>query len=72
LISEIVTFISINNVRDIKIECFAWISLGRKVASERYLIYEHVPVNALFWLKNYTEGQEERIFTYENDQQVWW
>ena len=21
---------------------------------------------------NYTEGQEERIFTYENDQQVWW
>ncbi len=77
---EKIRFITRNDMNAVQIgndyELFywnnAWISLGRKVASERYLIYEHVPVNALFWLKNHTEGQEERIFTYENDQQVWW
>ena len=28
--------------------------------------------NALFVLKNLTKGVETRIFTYENDEQVWW
>ena len=49
-----------------------WHSLGTKVAESEELIYEQVPVNVLFVLKNTTRGQEERIFTYENGKQVWW
>lgn len=49
-----------------------WISLGQKEAAEAYLGYENVPSNCLLFLKNHTEGKEERIFTYENGQQVWW
>lgn len=27
--------------------------------------------NAILWLRNHSEGNEERIFTYENGMQVW-
>ncbi len=50
----------------------SWASLGKKTANSGMLIYKNVPKNALFMLKNYTEGKEERIFTYENGKQVWW
>ncbi len=30
------------------------------------------PKGALLWLKNHTQGKEERIFTYEDGKQVWW
>ena len=33
---------------------------------------ENVPKNALLLLHNRTKGREERIFTYEDDRQVWW
>ena len=46
-------------------------SLGKKVASTNRLIYDDVPGNALFTLRNLTKGKEERIFTYENGKQVW-
>ena len=36
------------------------------------LIVNNVPQNALLLLHNATKGKEERIFTYENDNQVWW
>ena len=51
-----------------------WVSLGRKVAKEKYLSYTNVPKGALFWLRNLTTGKEERIFTYDcaNDRQIWW
>ena len=51
-----------------------WKSLGQQEGSEttQYLIYDNVPENALLLLKNLTIGIEERIFTYENDKQVWW
>ena len=48
-------------------------SLGKQYGtSQQVLIYENVPENALFWLRNYTRGKEERIFTYENGEQIWW
>jgi hypothetical protein len=50
----------------------AWISLGRKVAADSVLTYERIPSSALYFLHNRTEGKEERIFTYENGEQVWW
>lgn len=50
----------------------AWLSLGVKIAKNNTLHYKNAPKNALFLLKNHTEGNEERIFTYVNDEQVWW
>ena len=47
-----------------------WISLGKQIASERYLHYKG-PAGALYWLRNLDRGVEERIFTYD-DKQVWW
>jgi hypothetical protein len=49
-----------------------WISLGRRIADNNFLKYNNGPENALFLLRNHTSGKEERIFTYENDKQVWW
>ena len=49
-----------------------WKSLGRKKADGVTLYYENCPNNALFLLHDLTKGKEERIFTYENGQQVWW
>ena len=36
------------------------------------LYVDNVPTNALLLLRNHTKGKEERIFTYENGEQVWW
>ena len=51
-----------------------WISLGQQTGSnETYrLTYSNVPTNALLLLRNLTKGAEERIFTYEKGEQVWW
>lgn len=49
-----------------------WISLGRKFAVDNKLHYDDVPKGALLWLKNHTQGKEERIFTYKDGKQVWW
>lgn len=51
-----------------------WISLGQQVADKHYLIYKNVPVDAFLLLKDLTDGRQERIFTYniQNNEQVWW
>lgn len=49
-----------------------WKSLGKKTADNVMLDYDNCPTNALFLLHNHTKGSEERIFTYENGEQVWW
>ncbi|MEQ9286432.1 MAG: hypothetical protein RIG77_05965 [Cyclobacteriaceae bacterium] len=49
-----------------------WKSLGIQKADTTFLIYQKTPSNALFWLRNLSRGKEERIFTYENGQQIWW
>ncbi|MBT1689837.1 transglutaminase-like domain-containing protein [Dawidia soli] len=49
-----------------------WRSAGRQVATDYALIFDRVPSGGLYLLRNYTEGKEERIFTYKNGQQVWW
>jgi len=35
-------------------------------------VYRGVPKGALLWLRNLDEGEQERIFTYENGKQVWY
>ncbi len=48
-----------------------WVSLGRMRADTTFLVYKNVPSNAILWLRDLSAGVEERIFTYENGQQVW-
>ena len=47
-----------------------WISLGRRKASEPWLIYDNMPHGALFHLHCHTRGQEEQVFQIENGVQV--
>ncbi|GAB6012831.1 hypothetical protein [Viscerimonas tarda] len=50
-----------------------WRSLGRKTGDKTHqLVYDNVPENTLLLLRNHTKGKEERIFTYEDGEQVWW
>ncbi|HZE84256.1 MAG TPA: hypothetical protein VE035_08095, partial [Puia sp.] len=49
-----------------------WVSMGRQVADKNYLVYDRAPSNALFLLHDLSKGRQERIFTYQNNQQVWW
>lgn len=51
-----------------------WRSLGQQTGSRQlqYLEYDNVPDNALLLLRNLTRGKEERIFTYEDEKQIWW
>ena len=58
-------------------ELFYWdnksfVSLGKQVATDTIITYNNVPKNSVLWLRNLTEGKEERIFTWENGKQVWW
>lgn len=49
-----------------------WVSLGKRVANDIVLVYENVPANTIYWIRNLSRGRDERIFTYENGKQVWW
>ncbi|MBT1690798.1 transglutaminase-like domain-containing protein [Dawidia soli] len=49
-----------------------WRSIGRQTAVGYELQFNNVPAEVLYLLHNHTEGVEERIFTYENGEQVWW
>ncbi len=49
-----------------------WISKGEITADTTYLLYEKIPSGTLYFLKNHTRGKEERLFTYENNKQVFW
>lgn len=49
-----------------------WVSLGKRKPETYALVYDGVPAYALFLLKDRTVGREERPFTYENGEQVWW
>ena len=76
-----IRFIARNDMNSIQngdlYELFYWDnqrfkSLGQKVATSQKLVYKNVPKGALLWLRNLTEGKEERIFTYEDGKQIWW
>ncbi len=49
-----------------------WVSLGIREAQNYILVWDQVPADALFWLRDCTKGKEERAFTYEKGRQVWW
>ncbi len=49
-----------------------WHSMGRKYADADSIVYNNVPSGAIYLLKNWTKGREERVFEYKNGKQVWW
>ena len=49
-----------------------WQLLGGQKARNNSLLFTNIPSGGLYILKDITKGVEERIFTYENDKQVWW
>lgn len=51
---------------------FIWHTCGKVVATANKIVYKNIPSGTLYILRNYTRGVEERIFTYDNDRQVWW
>lgn len=46
-----------------------WVSLGKTVATGKTVAFRG-PKNALFWLRDLTQGKEEQVFFYENGKQV--
>ena len=52
-------------------DLYGWKSMGQKIADADTIIYNNVPSNAVYLLKNLTRGKEEAIFTYEQGKQVW-
>lgn len=48
-----------------------WNDSEEQIAQDFYLHFD-VPSDGLYVLNDLTQGKEERIFTYENSQQVWW
>ena len=49
-----------------------WKSLGTKTATSDTLVFTNVPNGCLLILKDYSNGVQERVFTYESGRQVWW
>ena len=49
-----------------------WQLLGTQVAKENVLTFKNMPSGGLYVLRDKTKGHEERIFTYEKGEQVWW
>lgn len=49
-----------------------WLSIGTKVATNNFIVFDGAPENALFWLRSTEGGKEERAFTFEDNRQVWW
>lgn len=49
-----------------------WNTLAWIRAKDTKLVLKNIPSGGLYLLRDRTKGKEERIFTYENDKQVWW
>ncbi|MBU1637113.1 transglutaminase-like domain-containing protein [bacterium] len=49
-----------------------WQLFGTKVAGDQQLEFVDAPGDALYWLTAKDSDKEERIFTWENQTQVWW
>ena len=49
-----------------------WVFHDRKTADRVYLDFEDVPSDALYYIKCITTGEQNRIFLYENGEQIWY
>ncbi len=49
-----------------------WKLIGTQKATGNSLYFSNVPSGGLYLLRDLTKGVEERIFTYEDNKQIWW
>ncbi len=49
-----------------------WVLHNRQTASRVYLDFKDVPAGALYYIKCITTGEQNRIFFYENGEQIWY
>ena len=49
-----------------------WEEIANMKATRNELVFHKMPKGGLYVLRDMTKGHEERIFTYENGEQVWW
>lgn len=50
-----------------------WNLLAEKQGTrDGILWFDKVPSDGLYWLRDTTKGRQERIFTYEKGEQIWW
>jgi len=49
-----------------------WVSVAQITAGDEPLVFEGVPNGGLYWLVAEGSRRDERIFTYEQNAQVWW
>jgi len=49
-----------------------WQSIGKVVAGDEPLVFNDVPSDCLYWLVEVDSDEEERIFTIDDEKQVWW
>lgn len=50
-----------------------WHLLDEKIGTrDGVLWFDNVPKDGLYLLRDISNGKQERIFTYENEEQVWW
>ena len=49
-----------------------WVSLGKKTATSNVLHYDDVPAHALYWVKDHTQGWDERPFIIRDKEQIEW
>ena len=51
---------------------FGWHKLDESYSTDFSITFQNVPKNSLLLLQNKTSGKEERIFTWNGSEQVWW
>ena len=49
-----------------------WITIGYQTAEGNRLHFDNVPKGALLWVKDYTQGWDERPFLYNDGKPIWW
>lgn len=49
-----------------------WVSLGKKTATSNVLHYDDVPSHALYWVKDHTQGWDERPFIIRDNGEIEW
>ncbi len=49
-----------------------WVSLGKKTATSNVLHYDDVPSHALYWVKDHTQGWDERPFILRENDNIEW
>jgi len=66
------TFLTVGQEYELFYWSDGWQTLGKSVAGDKPLVFDGIPAACLYWLVATDSDKEERIFTIEDDRQIWW